>query len=66
MLIEKNDTLFEQIAISYPEATEIAFMVKDYLTSVYEKHIPKEEITYLSVHINRLLNAQEIDDGKHV
>lgn len=60
MLFEKNDVLFEQIAVSYPKATEIAFMVKDYLTSVYDKNIPKEEVTYLTVHINRLLNAQEI------
>lgn len=65
MLIEKNDVLFEQIAVSYPKATEIAFMVKDYLTSVYDKNIPKEEVTYLTVHINRLLNAQEIDEGRH-
>lgn len=65
LLIEKNDLLFEQIAVSYPKATEIAFMVKDYLTSVYDKNIPKEEVTYLTVHINRLLNAQEIDEGRH-
>lgn len=64
LLVEKNDILFEQIAISYPKATEIAFMIKDYLTSVYKKNIPKEEITYLIVHINRLLNAQEIDNEK--
>lgn len=65
LLIEKNDLLFEQIAVSYPKATEIAFMIKDYLTSVYDKPIPKEEITYLTVHINRLINAQEIDDSKN-
>ncbi|MGX7047423.1 transcriptional antiterminator bglG:CAT RNA-binding region [Lactococcus piscium] len=65
MLTEKDDSLFEQIAIAYPKSTEIAFMVKDYLTTVYDKQIPKEEITYLSVHINRLIKTQEIDAEKN-
>ncbi|MHC5227960.1 PRD domain-containing protein [Enterococcus sp. LJL99] len=65
LLFEKNDLLFEQIAILYPKATEIAFMVKDHIESIYEKKIPKEEVTYLAVHINRMISAQEIEEAKN-
>lgn len=64
LLYEKNDLLFEQMAILYPKAVEIAFMIKDHLELVYEKDIPKEEVTYLAIHINRLINSQEIDEAK--
>ena len=61
MLIDDNSKLFETVATAYPKATEVAFTIKDYLTTVYDKKMTKEELTFLIVHINRLRNAQEID-----
>lgn len=61
-LMEKGDKeLFEQIAILYPQAMNSAFKVKEYVEKIYDKDVPNDELTYLAVHINRLLNYNELD-----
>ncbi|MFW2500679.1 PRD domain-containing protein [Clostridium diolis] len=61
MLKDENDVMFEQIATLYPESMEIAFKIKDYIKKVYDGDIPKDELTYLAVHINRLQAYNEIN-----
>lgn len=61
MLKDENDAMFEQIATLYPEAMEISFKIKDYIKKVYDGVIPKDELTYLAVHINRLQAYNEIN-----
>ncbi|CCF26821.1 Putative uncharacterized protein [Leuconostoc citreum LBAE C11] len=46
MLIDDNSKLFETVATAYPKATEVAFTIKDYLTTVYDKKMTKEELTF--------------------
>lgn len=60
MLKDENDAMFEQIATLYPESMEIAFKINDYIKKVYAGVIPKDELTYLAVHINRLQAYNEI------
>ena len=60
MLRDENDAMFEQIATLYPEAMEVAFKINDYIKKVYDGVIPKDELTYLAVHINRLQAYNEI------
>ncbi|MBO1306293.1 PRD domain-containing protein [Enterococcus sp. 669A] len=64
MLNEENDALFEQIVLLYPKAMEVAFNVKDYIEKIYSNKLTKDELTYLAVHINRLLTYDEIDRAK--
>lgn len=54
MLDSQNSQLFEHVATAYPESTNIAFIIKDYLYSIYSKKLPKDELTFLIIHINRL------------
>jgi Transcriptional antiterminator len=61
MLKDENDVMFEQIATLYPESMEIAFKIKEYIKKVYDGDIPKDELTYLAVHINRLQAYNEIN-----
>lgn len=61
MLKDENDAMFEQIATLYPEAMEIAFKIKEYIKRVYDGEIPKDELTYLAVHVNRLQAYNEIN-----
>ena len=63
LLDENNNQLFEQIITMYPKAVEIAFLIKDHIEAIYSKKIPKDEITYLTIHINRLLNSNKIDSN---
>lgn len=54
LISEDDSSLFEQISSLYPKALIVAFTVKDYVELIHTKKIPKEEIAYLTVHINRL------------
>lgn len=60
MLQDENEDMFEQIATLYPESIEISFKINDYIKKVYGKEIPKDELTYLAVHLNRLQSYNEL------
>lgn len=62
MLKDENEQIFYQIATLYPESMEIAFRINSYLVKVYNEVIPKDELTYLAVHINRLQRYNELDE----
>lgn len=50
---------FEHIATLYPEAINVAFKVRDYLKHMYDREIDNDELTYLTVHINRLMKTSQ-------
>ncbi len=60
-MLDQDDILFEQIANLYPDAMDGAFKVKEYIKQVYGKSIPNDEITYLAVHIHRLVSYNELN-----
>ncbi|WP_086350678.1 PRD domain-containing protein [Candidatus Enterococcus clewellii] len=62
MITENDAGLFEQIAQLYPKALTVAFNVKDYVELLNTEKITKEEIAYLTVHINRLMCNKKIDE----
>lgn len=45
----------------YPNAMEIATKVKAYVDNEYQTKIPENEIAFLGVHINRLMNHSAIE-----
>lgn len=61
MLTAKDDLLFEQIATLYPQAMDGAFKIKDYMKQVHGKVITNDELTYLAVHIHRLMSYNELE-----
>ncbi|MGX7262996.1 PRD domain-containing protein [Enterococcus crotali] len=64
LLKEKEIELYRQMWALYPEAMEIATKVKNYIDQTYHTKIPENEIVYLGVHINRLMNHSAIDSGE--
>jgi len=62
MLEDKDNILFEQIANLYPEAMNGSFKVKEYINQVYGKNISNDELTYLAVHIHRLLSYDQLSE----
>lgn len=62
MLEAKDNMLFEQIANLYPEAMNGAFKIKEYIQQVYGKNISNDELTYLAVHIHRLLSYDQLGE----
>lgn len=62
MLEDKDNILFEQIANLYPEAMSGALKIKEYINQVYKKSISNDELTYLAVHIHRLLSYDQLNE----
>ncbi|ANZ94357.1 transcription antiterminator BglG [Brochothrix thermosphacta] len=56
LIQEKEDELYRQMWSLYPAAMEVATKVKSYVDQAYNTKIPENEIVYLGVHINRLMN----------
>lgn len=62
-MIEEDDSgLFDQIAQLYPKALTVAFNVKDYIELLNNIKVTKEEVAYLTVHINRLMSNKKLND----
>ncbi|PWJ88999.1 BglG family transcriptional antiterminator [Oceanotoga teriensis] len=59
MLKDKDKTLFKQISESYPKSMEISFKIKEYIEKKYDKEMSKDELTYLAIHIHRLIMANK-------
>ncbi|ATH94650.1 PRD domain-containing protein [Bacillus glycinifermentans] len=60
LLGNQENELFEQIANLYPQAMDVAFKIKDYIKQVHGNVIPNDELTYLAVHIHRLISYQQL------
>ncbi|KAA6447708.1 PRD domain-containing protein [Bacillus swezeyi] len=60
LLADQENELFEQIANLYPQAMDVAFKIKDYIKQVNGNVIPNDELTYLAVHIHRLISYQQL------
>ncbi|MGG5350007.1 beta-glucoside operon transcriptional antiterminator [Enterococcus sp. AZ142] len=63
MITENDSGLFEQIAQLYPNALTISFTVKDYIEILNESKVTKEEVAYLTVHINRLMSNKKLSEN---
>ena len=61
LLHEKDEGLYRQMWALYPNAMEIATKVKAYVDNEYQTKIPENEIVFLGVHINRLMNHSAIE-----
>ena len=61
LLQEREDELYRQMWALYPNAMDVATKVKNYMDQMYETKIPENEIVYLGVHINRLMNHSSLD-----
>lgn len=60
MMKDTDNILFQQIASLYPQAMDGAFKIKEYLQQVHGITIPNEELTYLAVHIHRLISHNQL------
>lgn len=57
---ETDEGLYRQMWALYPNAMDIATKVKAYLDQEFDTKIPENEIVFLGVHINRLMNHSAI------
>jgi beta-glucoside operon transcriptional antiterminator len=52
-----DDGLYQQMWIMYPEAMENADKIRKYILKMNGTDISNDEVTYLGVHINRLMKT---------
>jgi len=55
MLDDQDSMLYDHLKLKYPRAIECAQRIKKYIYEHHQKEVSNEEVTYLAVHIYRLL-----------
>lgn len=55
---ESDDSLFDIVKEKYPDAYECTGKIQTYINKYYTYNITKEEMVYLIMHINRLVNSE--------
>ncbi len=56
LLRSEDDFLYTQMEKNYPYAVKCANRVAQYISKTHSQELPKEEVVYLAVHIQRLLS----------
>lgn len=56
LLNEEDDILYDQVSSKYEKAFSCALRIDDYFYENYNMHLPHEELSYLIVHIQRLIS----------
>lgn len=59
MLESSDDFLYTQIETGYPKALSCAEKLRTLILKEYNKAIPNEEVVYLAIHIQRLIERKE-------
>lgn len=55
LLNDTDDILYNRLSSKHKEAFLCALKIDDYFYEKYQRHLPNEELTYLIVHIQRLI-----------
>ncbi len=58
-LEDDGDELFNMIKVQYPEAYKCACKIKDYAKESYGFNVSNSELTFLTVHIERVVNSSK-------
>lgn len=55
-MLDSNDTeMFEYVANRYPKALAVAYQVNEFVKKKYQKPMTNDELLYLAIHFNRIL-----------
>lgn len=54
----RTDDFYQELLKHYPEAMAISWAIRDYVQEKYPMALPKEELTWLTMHISRLADSQ--------
>nr|WP_280513132.1 PRD domain-containing protein [Pectobacterium betavasculorum] len=53
-----TDDFYQELLKHYPEAMAISRAIRDYVQEKYQMALPKDELTWLTIHISRLAASQ--------
>ncbi|CAM4487315.1 BglG family transcription antiterminator LicT [Paenibacillus typhae] len=56
---DRDHTLHDLVRVQYPEAYACAEKIADYTRKIYKRNLSKEEILYMTIHIERIVRNEE-------
>ncbi|MCG8709203.1 PRD domain-containing protein [Brenneria sp. 4F2] len=61
-IISRNsDDFYDELLKFHPQAMSVSWVIRDYIQEKYQLTLPKDELTWLTIHISRL--ASSVDDN---
>lgn len=58
-MIDENNPLFELVKKNYPKSYKISLKIKEFVEKKLEYQVNNDELTYLIIHIQRILSIKE-------
>ncbi|AIQ53699.1 MULTISPECIES: BglG family transcription antiterminator LicT [Paenibacillus] len=56
---DRDHALHDLVRVQYPEAYACAAKIADYTRKIYKRNLSKEEILYMTIHIERIVRSEE-------
>lgn len=57
MVIGETEDFYQELMRHRPDAMMVAWAIRDYVQDKYQLTLPKDELTWLSIHISRLMDG---------
>ncbi|MCS3432668.1 PRD domain-containing protein [Klebsiella sp. BIGb0407] len=58
IVMSEEEDFYQELMRYRPDAMNVAFGIRDYVQDKYQLALPKDELTWLSIHISRLIDKQ--------
>lgn len=58
MVMSETEDFYQELMRYRPDAMTVAWGIRDYILDKYQLNLPKDELTWLSIHISRLIDKQ--------
>lgn len=56
--LTETEDFYQELMRHRPDAMTVAWVIRDYVQDKYQLTLPKDELTWLSIHISRLMDGQ--------
>jgi len=56
--LSETEDFYQELMRHRPDAMTVAWVIRDYVQDKYQLTLPKDELTWLSIHISRLMDGQ--------
>lgn len=60
---KNSDDFYHELLKFYPAAMNVSWAIRDYIAEKYQIILPKDELTWLTIHISRLADSNEAEEN---
>ncbi|CAM8010901.1 PRD domain-containing protein [Lelliottia nimipressuralis] len=57
LVVSETEDFYQELMRHRPDAMTVAWVIRDYVQEKYQLTLPKDELTWLSIHISRLMDG---------